>query len=76
MSRPADPCTAGAAPRVELTGSPSRIHVSEATYQLVAGGFPCEKRPLIEVKGKAAMQTYLVIGRRPLAERAASDSTA
>jgi class 3 adenylate cyclase len=57
--------TVNTASRMESHGVPGRIQVSEATYQLLAGRFALEPRPLIEVKGKGAMQTYLVIGRRP-----------
>jgi len=54
--------TVNTASRMESHGVPGRIHVSEATYQLLAGDFDFEKRPPIEVKGKGEMQTYLVIG--------------
>ena len=56
--------TVNTASRMESHGVPGRIQVSEATYQLLAGRFAFEPRPPIEVKGKGAMQTYLVIGRR------------
>jgi class 3 adenylate cyclase len=56
--------TVNTASRMESHGVPGRIHISEATHQLLADGFACEKRPPIEVKGKGAMQTYLVIGRK------------
>jgi class 3 adenylate cyclase len=55
--------TVNTASRMESHGLPGRIHVSEATYQLLADGFDFEKRAPIEVKGKGAMQTYLVIGQ-------------
>ena len=56
--------TVNTASRMESHGVPGRIHVSEATHQLLAGAFDFEKRPPIEVKGKGEMQTYLVIGPR------------
>ena len=61
--------TVNTASRMESHGLPGRIHVSEATYLLVANDFDFEKRDPIEVKGKGAMQTYLVIGRRSGAAR-------
>jgi class 3 adenylate cyclase len=56
--------TVNTASRMESHGVPGRIHVTEATYQLLVDGFELEKRPPIDVKGKGAMQTYLVIGRK------------
>jgi class 3 adenylate cyclase len=56
--------TVNTASRMESHGVPGRIHVSEATHDLLAGRFEFEKRAPIDVKGKGAMQTYLVIGRR------------
>ena len=56
--------TVNTASRMESHGVPARVQVSEATHQLLAGRFAFEPRPPIEVKGKGAMQTYLVIGRR------------
>jgi class 3 adenylate cyclase len=56
--------TVNTASRMESHGVPGRVHVSEATYQLLASDYAFERRPPIEVKGKGAMQTYLVIGRR------------
>jgi len=55
--------TVNTASRMESHDVPGRIQVTEATYQLLAGRFAFEPRPPIEVKGKGAMQTYLVIGR-------------
>jgi class 3 adenylate cyclase len=57
--------TVNTASRMESHGLPGRIHVSEATYLLLADSFEFEKRAPIDVKGKGAMQTYLVIGQRP-----------
>jgi class 3 adenylate cyclase len=56
--------TVNTASRMESHGVPGRVHVSEATYQLLAEDFDVEKRAPIEVKGKAPMQTYLVVGQR------------
>jgi class 3 adenylate cyclase len=62
--------TVNTASRMESHGVPGRIQVSDTTYQLLAGRFAFESRPPIEVKGKGAMQTYLVIGRSERAEPA------
>ena len=62
--------TVNTASRMESHGLPGRIHVSEATYLLLADSFEFEKRAPIDVKGKGAMQTYLVIGQKPDPRRA------
>jgi class 3 adenylate cyclase len=56
--------TVNTASRMESHGAPGRIHVSEATYLLLAARFEFEKRPPIDVKGKGWMQTYFVIGQK------------
>jgi class 3 adenylate cyclase len=61
--------TVNTASRMESHGVPGRIHVSEATYLLLAGSFDFEPRAPIEVKGKGTMQTYLVIGEKPDRQR-------
>ena len=62
--------TVNTASRMESHGLPGRVHVSEATYVLLADGFDFEKRAPIDVKGKGAMQTYLVIGQKRDPQRA------
>jgi class 3 adenylate cyclase len=64
--------TVNTASRMESHGVPGRIHVSEATYLLLAGSFDFEPRAPIEVKGKGTMQTYLVIGQKPDRQRSPS----
>jgi class 3 adenylate cyclase len=65
--------TVNTASRMESYGVPGRIHVSEATYALLAAGFDVEKRAPIDVKGKGEMQTYLVIGPKRDPQHAALD---
>lgn len=52
--------TVNTASRMESTGLPGRIQVSEATQALLAGQFELEERGEIEVKGKGKMRTYLL----------------
>jgi class 3 adenylate cyclase len=52
--------TVNTAARMESHGVPGRIHISEATYELVNQEFICEPRGGIEVKGKGEMQTWFV----------------
>ncbi|HEU0034574.1 MAG TPA: adenylate/guanylate cyclase domain-containing protein [Kofleriaceae bacterium] len=56
--------TVNTASRMESSGVPGRIQVSEATYKLLCDQFELEPRGAIEIKGKGAMNTYLLIGQR------------
>jgi class 3 adenylate cyclase len=53
------------ASRMESHGQADAIQVSEATYQVLKDEFELEARGKIEVKGKGAMATYLLLGQRP-----------
>lgn len=48
------------ASRMEKTGLPDTIQVSEFTYQLLKANYTLESRGLIEVKGKGEVNTYLL----------------
>lgn len=50
------------ASRMESSGEPGRIQVSEASYSLLARDFLLEERGLVAIKGKGAMKTYWLIG--------------
>ena len=52
------------ASRMESHGVPGRIHLSEATYELIRDDFECEPRGTIEVKGKGPMRTWFLVGER------------
>jgi len=52
--------TVNTASRMESTGVPGRIQVSEATHLLLKDQFALEERGEIEVKGKGKMRTYLL----------------
>jgi class 3 adenylate cyclase/HAMP domain-containing protein len=52
--------TVNIASRMESSGLPGRIQVSEATYHLLKGHFELEPRGEIEVKGKGKVTTYLL----------------
>jgi adenylate cyclase len=56
--------TVNTASRLESSGLPNRIQISEATYQRVSDKFHCELRGSVEVKGKGAMLTYFLGARR------------
>lgn len=48
------------ASRMEKTGLPGTIQVSEVTYQLLKAKHTLESRGLIEIKGKGEVNTYLL----------------
>ncbi|MDP9271812.1 MAG: adenylate/guanylate cyclase domain-containing protein [Chloroflexota bacterium] len=52
--------TVNVASRMQSTGSPGCIQVTEATYLLLDGRYPFVRRDQVEVKGKAPMTTYLL----------------
>ena len=54
--------TVNTASRMESTGVPGRIQVSEATYEMVCdeADFQWEERGSVEIKGKGKMKTYLL----------------
>jgi class 3 adenylate cyclase len=61
--------TVNTASRMESTGVPGRIQVSEATYQVLKDLFEFEERGPIEVKGKGQMSVYLLVKQREDADR-------
>jgi class 3 adenylate cyclase len=48
------------ASRMESTGEPGCVHITEATYALVRDHFDCEERGLVDVRGKGRMRTWRV----------------
>ena len=51
------------ASRMESQGIEGRIQLTEATYERLKATFQCEKRGTIAIKGKAEMETYLLVGK-------------
>ena len=56
--------TVNLASRMESLGVPGRIHVSPAVRERLGDRFEFEARGLIDVKGKGAIPTYFLVGRR------------
>jgi class 3 adenylate cyclase len=55
--------TVNLASRMESHGEPSRIHVSQATRDLLGDAFRFADRGEIPVKGKGTLRTYFLLGR-------------
>jgi class 3 adenylate cyclase len=56
--------TVNTASRMESSGLPGRIHLSEVTASQLGDQFELESRGPIEVKGKGTMNTFLLVGLR------------
>jgi guanylate cyclase len=52
------------ASRMESQGTPGRIQITRATYELLKDEFVCEPRGSVPVKGKGEMETWYLVGRR------------
>jgi guanylate cyclase len=52
------------ASRMESHGTPGRIQIARAAYELLADEFECEPRGTIEVKGKGEMEAWYLTGGR------------
>lgn len=52
------------ASRMESQGEPGRIQVAASTYERLCDRFRFEKRGTIEIKGRGAMETYWLLGRK------------
>lgn len=52
--------TVNTAARMESTGLPGRVQVSDSTYDLIRNAFRVEERGTVDVKGKGKMRTWLI----------------
>lgn len=52
------------ASRMESQGVPGQIQVTQATYEQICDEFQCEPRGMVEIKGRGAMDTYFLVGRK------------
>ena len=55
------------ASRMESHGTPGRIQITRATYELINDAFVCEPRGTVAVKGKGELETWYLLGRRETA---------
>ncbi len=53
--------TVNVASRMESSGIPNHIHVSQSVVEAAKNVFTFEKRELLTIKGKGEMQTYLLV---------------
>lgn len=56
--------TVNVAARMESTGAEGRIQVPQALYERLNQDFVFEERGYVDVKGKGAMRTWYLVGRR------------
>lgn len=66
--------TVNVASRLEETGLPGRIHVSEQTRSLAASRYAFEARGPVQLRGLPSMTTYLVLGGPPQGNGVALDN--
>jgi guanylate cyclase len=52
------------ASRMESHGTPGRIQVTQATYQLLCDEFELERRGTVPIKGKGDVETWYLLSRR------------
>jgi adenylate cyclase len=52
------------ASRMESHGTPGRIQISHATYELVRDEFECVPRGRIAIKGKGEIEAWYLVGPR------------
>ncbi|MFO1525476.1 MAG: adenylate/guanylate cyclase domain-containing protein [Turneriella sp.] len=57
--------TVNTASRAESTAAPGRINMTETTYELVKDFFHCERRGSVDVKNKAPIAMYYLVGLLP-----------
>ena len=62
------------ASRMESHGTPGRIQITRATYELLGNEFECVPRGRIALKGKGEVEAWYLIG--PRGERASAATTA
>ncbi len=56
--------TVNVASRMETSSMPGEIQITTATRNLVADAFVCERKGLMDVKGKGEMEVWTLVGRR------------
>jgi guanylate cyclase len=52
------------ASRMENTGEPGKIQITQAFYELIKDEFICEPKGQVAVKGKGTMETWFLVGEK------------
>jgi adenylate cyclase len=52
------------ASRMESHGTPGRVQITRATFELITDEFECEPRGTVAIKGKGDMETWYLVGPR------------
>ena len=68
--------TVNIASRMESHGIANAVQVTEATYKRLRHKYAFQRRGIIHVKGKGALCTYFLVGRRPVKQTVTLDSFA
>jgi len=68
--------TVNIASRMESHGIANAVQVTEATYKRLRHKYAFQRRGIIHVKGKGALCTYFLVGRRPSKQPVTLDSFA
>jgi class 3 adenylate cyclase len=68
--------TVNTASRMESSGAPGRVHVSESTREALRDQFDFEERGEIEVKGKGRLKTWFLLGPNGAAQVSRKDAEA
>ncbi len=58
--------TVNTASRMEATGVPGRVQVTDEMRQALAADFDLEDRGEMDVKGKGRLRTWLLVGKKPI----------
>jgi predicted ATPase/class 3 adenylate cyclase/predicted Ser/Thr protein kinase len=56
--------TVNIASRMESSGVPGRVNISESTYQLIEGQYNCEYRGEVHAKGKGDLKMYFLLNKK------------
>ena len=67
--------TVNVASRMEASGVPGAIHVTESVYQELCGTYTFEERGLIDLKGKGKLRAW-ILWKQPLKTAASAEMTA
>jgi len=67
--------TVNVASRMEASGVPGAIHVTESVYQELCGTYTFEERGLIDLKGKGKLRAW-ILRKQPLKTAASTEMTA